>query len=157
MLVRHAERNGGENLVEKGWQRARTLRDLLFEQFGSVHAVLYTNVARTEETVRPTREKAGNIPAHQIDAHDYAAVAKQIRAHHSEGRNQTVLLYAGHSNTIKPILQQFNSAQVKQHAKQWFGCDPNLCPEDYDGLWTVTLCGSASPQIRKTVFGTRYN
>ncbi len=153
VLVRHAERNGGEKLVEKGWQRARTLRDMLFQQFGRVDAVIHTQVERTEETIRPTREKAGNIPSHTLDAHNYAGVAKQIRAEHAKGRNQAVLLYAGHSNTVKPILHELNSKQVEQHTKEWFACDPNICHDDYDNLWTATLCGAAPPEIRKTEFG----
>ncbi len=155
VVVRHAERNGTERLVEAGWERARTLRDILFQRFTSVDAVLHTTVERTGETVRPTRRKAGDIPAYSREPQDYAGFARLIRVEHAKGRPQAVLLYAGHSNTIKPILSRLNPEQVSRHAKQWFSCDPDLCHSDYDDLWTVTLCGSAPPPIRKTEYGNQ--
>ena len=154
ILVRHADRDG-EELNAKGWARALALRDLVFGEFADVDAVLYTDYVRTRQTLEPIVEQVKTIgrdvPQLSRAGHDYAGFAESIRTEHARGRPLAVLVLAGHSNTLRPILQQFRPDQI--HADEWFPCDGDVCHWDYDDLWTITLCGNAPPEIRKGTFG----
>ncbi len=156
ILVRHADRDG-ELLNDKGWDRARALRDLVLDELGEVHAVIHTTYERTKQTLEPILQYASmgdrKVEQHEFDPHDYAAAAVRIRAAHRSAKGRTVVVYSGHSDTVRPILEQFRPDQVEAKALQWFPCEGDICHSDYDNLWTVTLCGKARPEIRKTNFG----
>lgn len=156
ILVRHADRDG-ELLNDKGWERARALRDLVLDEFGEVDATIYTIYKRTKQTLEPIIEYASmgdrKVEQHELESHDYDAAVELIRALHRSSKGRTVVVYAGHSNTVRPILERFRPEQVESKSAAWFPCDGDICHADYDNLWTVTLCGNSPPEIRKTSFG----
>jgi phosphohistidine phosphatase SixA len=147
VIVRHADRDG-ELLNEKGLERARSLRDLVAEQHGAATAVIYSTHERTRQTVEPIIE-AGSVTETEVDPQDFAAIATAVR----QGTGPKVVVIAGHSNTVRPILEQFDSEQVAQAAAEWFPCAGELCHTDYDDVWTVTLCGDSATSVSKATYG----
>jgi len=156
ILVRHADRDG-ELINEKGQIRARALRDLVYNEFGPVDAVLHTTFERTAQTLQPIVERAASegrpVSEYALEPHDYGAFADRIREEHAKGRPESVLVFAGHSNNIRPILELFNKAGTGAHEAEWFPCDAGICKPDYDDYWTITLRGSETPRITKFTYG----
>ncbi len=154
ILVRHADRDG-EDINAKGQVRARALRDLVLGQFDHVDEAIYTDFARTRQTLEPIidqeKERGREVIQLSRASHDYAGFADLIRAEHAAGHPLSVVVLAGHSNTIRPILELFRPDEIQ--TDQWFPCKGDLCTPDYDHLWTITLCGDSKPEIRMGTYG----
>ena len=153
VLVRHADRTG-DLLNEKGERRARTLRDLVWSQFSRLDAVMVSPFERTSQTVQPLIERAGaGVEKVAYEPDQAERFAGFIRQQHARGRPRTVIVFAGHSDNVRPVLELFNKAQVDAHAGEWFPCEGEICHSDYNDLWSITLCGDREPEIRKTTYG----
>ncbi len=158
ILVRHADRDG-ELLNEKGWERARALRDLVLGTFGRVDAVIATTVERTYQTLEPLLEdrrvSRRGVAVHRFDPHDYDAVIETIRRERArnDGKRPVVIVYAGHSDTVRPVLERLAPRSVREHFAEWFPCDGGICHSDYDDVWVATWCAGAEPELRKAEYG----
>lgn len=155
VVVRHADRDG-ELLNEKGMARAESLRELVSAENVKVSAVLHSKFERTRQTVQPILEDPryrGNVEEITLDGHEYAEFADAIRRLHASGDEAAIVVVSGHSNTVRPILEQFNKSAVDQEAGEWFPCNGEICHSDYDDLWIVTICGSARSVVQKLNYG----
>jgi len=157
VVVRHADRNG-ELLNEKGWRRARELRDLVLGRFGRVDTLVATTVERTMQTLEPllkaVRDRGQEVAVRRFDPHDYDAAAEAIaQARARAAKRPAVIVYAGHSDTVRPVLERLAPDAVRKHAREWFPCGGGICHSDYDNVWAATYCGPGRPKIRKSEFG----
>ena len=157
IVVRHADRDG-ELLNKKGWERARLLRELIMGRFGRVDAVVTTTIERTLQTVTPlleaVKERGGEVAVRRFDPHDYEAAARAIEEARRRSRQRpAVIVYAGHSDTVRPILERLAPEQVREHAAEWFPCGGGICHSDYDNVWAITYCPGAAPAASRSEFG----
>ena len=106
-VVRHAEKQdpssnvASEPLSSAGLARARALADALYR--AGVTAVYSTNTVRTRGTVGPLADSLG---IDIVDYSDHTTLAATVLADH-EG---DVVLIAGHSNTVGPLVAGFGGA-----------------------------------------------
>lgn len=158
IVVRHADRDG-ELLNEKGWARARALRDLVLGTFGRVDAAIATTIERTYQTLEPLLEdrrvSGRGVSVQRFDPHDYDSAVEAIRRARTgkEAERPVVIVYAGHSDTVRPILERLAPRRVRSHAAEWFPCDGDICHSDYDNVWVATWCAGAEPELRKAEYG----
>jgi len=146
LVVRHADRDG-EMLNDKGKERALALRDLV-ANYGKATAVIYTTVERTRQTLEPIIES--DHPAEfKFEPDNVQAIAGAAR----EGSGPEVIVIAAHSNTVRPILEEFDRGLVEQSAGAWFPCEGEICHSDYNDLWLVTICGDEATNILKSDYG----
>ncbi len=154
-VVRHADRDN-ELLNDAGHRRAEALRDLVAEEEGRLAAVLYTPFERTRQTVAPALEwgkESGEVSELQTEAHDYAAIAGAVGRLHAGGSGEQVIVVAGHSDSVRPILEQFGQEAVERNASEWFSCEGQICSPDYDDVWLIELCGTGAAEITKSNYG----
>ena len=134
IIVRHAERaaepKGDPVLTAVGTARAEALLEAV--RGAGVTHVLVTTLQRTALTAAPTAAALGLTPvAVNVRSPNHVAeVVDSIRA-----RAGGVVLVVGHSNTVPAIVTALG------------GQAPEICDEEYDNLYVVTL-PSAGRQAR---------
>jgi broad specificity phosphatase PhoE len=134
IIVRHAERaaepKGDPVLTAAGEARAEALLEAV--RGAGVTHVLVTTLQRTALTAAPTAHALGLVPAavNVRSQRHVAEVVDSIRA-----RAGGVVLVVGHSNTVPAIVSALG------------GEAPEICDEEYDNLYVVTL-PSAGGQAR---------
>lgn len=135
VLVRHAEKDAGEDpgLSAAGRERARRLAQLLSHR--RVDAVYATAYRRTQETAAPV---AGT---HRIDVRTYDAgadakpLAERLRAAHAGG----AAVIVGHSNTVPAIAAALCRCEVAP-----------MSEAEYDRLVEVTIAPDGSATLRQS-------
>ncbi|MCP9235418.1 histidine phosphatase family protein [Lewinella sp. JB7] len=134
ILVRHAEKDFGDDpvLTAEGTARAERLRDMLKET--TVHEVYTTDTRRTRLTAQPTAE------AHQLEAKVYRidsleGLASRLRNVHA---GQTVLI-VGHSNTTPELANYLAGSRELDRFSEL----------DYGNLLVVTVPPTGNPRVLK--------
>jgi phosphohistidine phosphatase SixA len=133
IIVRHADKAAqpanDPPLTATGVERAQSLVAALGA--AKVDVVMHTPTVRTRETARPTAERFGLtpeiIPMGSM-ANQTAAVAEMVRKHPGK-----TILVVGHSNTIMPWIAALGGPKR-----------PDLCDNEYDGLYTLILDGPSA-------------
>ncbi len=124
ILTRHAEKvaDAGDDppLAAAGERRAGRLADLL-EKSG-VTALYATDTRRTQQTLAPLAARL-ELPVGIIGAKDAAAMARAVLSHPAG-----VVVIAGHSNTLGPILEALGAAAIEP-----------IADGDYDNLFMATI------------------
>lgn len=121
LLVRHAERNSGEDALNPvGQARAKALARIAAD--AKLDAIYVTEYKRTQQTAAPLAEALDLAPT-QIAGADVQAVADHILANHSGER----VLVVGHSNTVPQIIHALGGPAME-----------NLSEDAYDNLFVVT-------------------
>lgn len=107
VLVRHAEKEPGEDpaLSEAGRARARTLAHVL--SAWSVDAIYVSGFRRTRETAAPLAELSDVTPA-VVDAARVEELVDRVRSH--EG----TVVVVGHSNTVPVLIKALGGPSVEQ-------------------------------------------
>ena len=132
IIVRHAERavepKGDPVLTAAGTARAEALREAV-RGAGITH-VLTTTLQRTALTAAPTAAALGLTPVavNVRSPNHIGEVVDSIRA-----RAGGVILVVGHSNTVPVIVNSLG------------GQAPEICDEEYDNLYVVTLPSAGGP------------
>lgn len=123
-LVRHAEKESGDNpaLTAEGQQRALQLADLL--EAVELDAVFSTKYRRTELTADPVAVSKG-LPVMDYDPRDLPAFAKKLQ---KEFQGKTVLV-VGHSNTTPTLAGLLDGTQSY----------PAFEESEYGNIMVVTL------------------
>ena len=105
-LVRHAEKDDGEDpdLTDAGRERATRLSQLLAEE--NILAVYSTNFRRTRQTATPTADLHG-LPVSTYDPGQLERLAKRIEDSHRGG----AVLVVGHSNTTPELATMLSGGQ----------------------------------------------
>ncbi|MEO6313522.1 MAG: histidine phosphatase family protein [Chitinophagaceae bacterium] len=105
-VVRHADREPGDNLNAAGLIRADELRRVLL--LTGIDSVYSTNYTRTKKTVQPLAE-AKNLPILLYDSNP--PLVKRILKY-NKGKT---LLVAGHSNTVAQFIAACGCLPPFQH------------------------------------------
>lgn len=134
VLVRHAEKQAGEDPCLTGEGKARA--QLLARMLGKLRlrALLSTDYCRTRETLRPLAAASGL----EIDIYeplDLDAIRDAVAA-----ANGGAVVLAGHSNTLPEILQRLGQ-QVEP-----------ISEEQYDKLFILTFNKGAPARLVELVF-----
>ena len=131
-LVRHAEKAAEPKedppLSERGRERAARLAELLGE--AGVTALYATEWRRTQDTLKPLAERLQRS-VRVLPAKDDAAFARAIRAERGG-----VVVVAGHSNTLGPILEALGAAPIAE-----------IADTDYDNLFMATLTPAGEVRV----------
>ncbi len=132
LLVRHGEKESGDDPVLTPAGRARAQALAHVASGAGVSAVYATPVRRTQQTAQPRAERLG-IPVTVRDAGEKDAQAF-IAALRREHAGQTVLV-VGHSNTLPALAEALTGQPLAP-----------IADDEYDRLLVVTLptAGSAS-------------
>jgi 2,3-bisphosphoglycerate-dependent phosphoglycerate mutase len=124
VLVRHAERASDPKedppLSESGRRRAEALADLLGKS--GVTALYSSDRLRARQTLQPLGERLG-LPVHTIDAGDVTATARAVMTYLGG-----VVVVAGHSNTLGPIIEALGGEKI-----------PEITEDDFDNVFVVTV------------------
>ena len=119
-VVRHADRESGDDLNQAGMVRSNELKRVLFNT--GIDSIFSTNFVRTTKTVRPLADAMG-LPVLLYDSNP--PLLQRIRSS-SSGKT---LLVAGHSNTVAQLIQSC-------------GCRPpfmNIPDNQFDNLFLIIL------------------
>lgn len=124
VLTRHAEKavepKDDPPLSMAGERRAERLADLLGKS--GVTALYATDTRRTQQTLASLAARL-ELPVGVVAAKDTAAMAQAIRSHPGG-----VVVVAGHSNTLGPILEALGAPVIDA-----------IGDGDYDNLFVATV------------------
>jgi broad specificity phosphatase PhoE len=134
ILVRHADRGDGDFLTSEGIKRAKDLVQVL--EKANIRAIFRTNTQRNQQTVSPLAEFLNLTP---IIYNDNQELVTQILTQHS-GK---VVLVAGHSDTIDPIIGAFDGTPDN--------C--RLTGNEFDNLCVISINGSNKVQVINLQYG----
>lgn len=138
-VVRHAEKlDAGDPdtpLSPEGEARALALSKELAR--ANVTGVFASDKLRTQQTVRPLARRNG-VDITVLDAWALDDLEQRIRKDHKG----TVVLVAGHSNTVPQIVRRFSGVEV------------DGIPEHvYDRLYKVTIAPDGAATLEELRFG----
>jgi len=134
ILVRHADRGDGDFLTSEGMNRAKDLVQVL--EKANITAIFRTNTQRNQQTVSPLAEFLDITPF--IYADDQQLVSQILTQHSGK-----VILVAGHSDTIRPIIESFKG-------------NPDNCRltgNEFDNLCVIIINGSNQTNVINLQYG----
>ncbi len=113
-LVRHAEKELGDNpaLTEQGKQRAERIAQIL--KYADVKAIYSTDYLRTNETAQPTAAIHG-LMVRTYDPDKLATFAELIL------ENNESAVIVGHSNTTPELTALLSKVKVESMSEEQFG------------------------------------
>lgn len=122
VLVRHAEKDGGEDpgLSPGGRERSARLARLLAD--AGIDAIYVSELRRTRETAAPLAAGLGLDPV-VVPAGDGERLIELIR----QSRSGDAVLVVGHSNTLPEIAGRLGAELGP------------VADDDYGGLWVISV------------------
>ena len=138
ILVRHAEKavepKADPVLTLEGEERAKLLAQMLSK--AGVTGLYATQYKRTQLTLKPLAEMV-NLPVTVVNAQDNTALLKKM-----EAQAGGVVVIAGHSNTIGPIIEALGGPK-----------QPDMDERAYDNLFVVTIAKSGQVTVVNLKYG----
>lgn len=139
ILVRHAEKatepKADPVLTPAGEERAKLLAQMLSK--AGVTGLYASQVQRTQLTLKPLADTL-NLPVTVVNAQDNKTLLQKM-----EAQAGGVVVIAGHSNTIGPIIEALGGPK-----------QPNLDDAAYDNLFVVSIAKSGQVTVVNLKFGS---
>lgn len=132
ILVRHAEKGGGDNPDLSVEGRARAQRLAVVLQRVSLDAIYSTDTRRTKQTAQAVADAKG-IRVQEYEANDLDDLIREIQR---RNRGNTVLV-VGHSNTTSELASKLDPGSSY----------PQIPEEVYDEMYIVTDAGTDEAEV----------